>query len=200
MKGVMPMTAPSVTAEGFVGQVLSYSSQLYGTAFRLTGNRSDAEDLVQETYARAYAGFGKFEPGTNLRAWLYRIQANAFYSAYRARQRRPPEVFVEWSQETTPPAAVTERSAEEAALARMPDAGVWAALRGLPRHQMIAVFLADAEGFQYAEIAEMTGVPIGTVMSRLHRGRKRLRSRLNGHPGALLGAAHGPRGGSGTGP
>lgn len=119
-----------------------------------------------------------------MRAWLYRIQANAFCRAYRARQRRPPEVLVEWSQ-ATPPAAATERSAEEAALARMPDAAVWAALRGLPRHQMIAVFLADAEGFRYAEIAEMAGVPIGTVMSRLHCGRKCLRSRLDGNPGAL---------------
>jgi RNA polymerase sigma-70 factor (ECF subfamily) len=172
------------SAAGFADEVLSYSSQLYRTAFRLTGNRSDAEDLLQETYARAYAGFGTFEPGTNLRAWLYRIQENAFCSAYRARQRRPPEVLVEWSQEATPTAAVTVPSAEEVALDRMPDAAVWAALRGLPRHQMIAVFLADAEGFRYAEIAEMTGAPIGTVMSRLHRGRKGLRSRLDSHPGA----------------
>jgi RNA polymerase sigma-70 factor (ECF subfamily) len=172
------------SAAGFAGQALSYGPQLYRSAFRLTGNRSDAEDLVQETYARAYAGFSTFEPGTNLRAWLYRIQANTFRSAYRARQRRPPEVLVEWSHEATPPAAVTVRSAEEAALDRMPDAAVWAALRRLPRHQAIAVFLADAEGFRYAEIAEMTGVPVGTVMSRLHRGRKGLRSRLDGHPRA----------------
>jgi RNA polymerase sigma-70 factor, ECF subfamily len=172
------------SAAGFAGQVLSCRSELYRTAFRLTGNRSDAEDLVQETYARAYVGFSTFEPGTNLRAWLYRIQANAFCSAYRVRQRRPPEVLVEWSQEATPPAAVTVWSAEEAALGRMPDGAVWTALRGLPRHQMIAVFLADAEGFRYAEIAEMTGVPVGTVMSRLHRGRKALRSRLDGHPRA----------------
>lgn len=173
------MTAPSDTAERFADQVLPHSSQLYGTALRLTGNRTDAEDLVQETYVRAYAGFSTFEPGTNLRAWLHRIQTNAFCSAYRAKQRRPREVLVEWAGEAAPPHAATMRSAEEVALARMPDAAVWNALRELPRHQMITVFLADAEGLRYAEIAEMTSVPVGTVMSRLHRGRKGLRSRLS---------------------
>jgi RNA polymerase sigma-70 factor (ECF subfamily) len=126
--------------------VLSYSPQPYRTAFRLTGNRSDAEDLVQETYARAYAGFSTFEPGTSLRAWLYRIQANAFRSAYRARQRRPPEVLVEWSQEVTSPAAMTVRSAEEAALDRMPEAAVAGSTTQAARHQMIAVSWRTPKG------------------------------------------------------
>jgi RNA polymerase sigma-70 factor, ECF subfamily len=174
------MTAPIKAAERFTDQALPYSSQLYGTALRLTGNRADAEDLVQETYLRAYAGFGTFEPGTNLKAWLYRIEANIFCSAYRAGQRHPREVPADSVGEAVMSQAMRVLSAEEAALARMPDKKVVEALCGLPHEQMVTVYLADAEGYQYAEIAERTGVPLGTVMSRLHRGRKRLRSRLAG--------------------
>lgn len=169
------MTAPSGAAQQFADQVLPCRSQLYGTALRLTGNRADAEDLVQETYAKAYAGFGSFEPGSNLRAWLRRIELNAFCSAYQARQRRPREVPADWAGDA---GEASVRSAEETALARMPDTMLWEAVRGLPRPQMITVYLADVEGLRYTEIAEATGVPIGTVMSRLHRGRTRLRSRL----------------------
>jgi RNA polymerase sigma-70 factor (ECF subfamily) len=168
-------------AERFTELALPYRTQLYGTALRLTGNRADAEDLVQETYLRAYVGFGTFEPGTNLKAWLYRIETNVFCSAYRARQRHLHEIPADSVSETVLSQAMRVLSAEEAALVRMPDKTVVEALRGLPREQMVTVYLADAEGYQYAEIAERTGVPLGTVMSRLHRGRKRLRSRLAGH-------------------
>ena len=172
------MTTPPDAAQSFAEQALPYGRHLYRAALRLTGNRADAEDLVQETLTQAFAGFRTFKPGTNLRAWLYRIESNTFCNAYRARQRRPHEVLTELTDKAAPERDVSVRSAEDAALARMPDAVVWEALRGLPREQMVTVYLADAEGLHYAEIAEMTQVPVGTVMSRLHRGRKRLRSRL----------------------
>jgi RNA polymerase sigma-70 factor (ECF subfamily) len=163
-------------ADSFAEQVLPYAGQLHSVALRLTGNPADAEDLVQETYAKAYAGFGTFEPGTNLRAWLYRIEANAFYNAYRTRRRRP-EVLLE-SLEPVEAEHPVSFSAEDVALAQMPDPALTAALRGLPSHLAITIYLADAEGYRYADVAEITGVPIGTVMSRLHRGRKRLRTML----------------------
>jgi RNA polymerase sigma-70 factor (ECF subfamily) len=168
-------------ADGFADQVLPYARLLHSTALRLTGNPADAEDLVQETYAKAYAGFGSFQQGTNLRAWLYRIQANTFYGTCRTRSRRPRELPLEAALES----AAAERtavanSAEDTALARMPDLALKQALRELPSYLSTTVYLADAEGYQYAEIAEITGVPLGTVMSRLHRGRKRLRARLAG--------------------
>jgi RNA polymerase sigma-70 factor, ECF subfamily len=166
------------TADELAAEALGYRPQLYGTALRLTGNAADAEDLVQETYAKAYAGFGGFTPGTNMRAWLYRIETNAFYSAYRASRRRPHEVPADMVEGTVPERVATARSAEETALARMPDTRVWNALRALPDHLKRTVYLADAEGYKYAEIAQLTGVPLGTVMSRLHRGRKRLRACL----------------------
>lgn len=178
------MIASLDAAQRFVDDALPYSQQLYRAALRLTGNRADAEDLVQETLLRAYARFSTFKPGTNLRAWLYRIETNTFCNAYRARQRRPYEVSAErvdpseLAGRAAGEQAAVVRSAEETALAAMPDTRVWNALRALPCQQMIAVYLADAEGMHYAEIAAMTGVPVGTVMSRLHRGRKRLRSWL----------------------
>ncbi len=160
----------------FAGQVLQYGRQLHSVALRLTGNPADAEDLVQETYVKAYAGFGSFEPGTNLRAWLYRIETNAFYNGYRARRRRP-EVLVESFEPVVADGNVAN-SAEDVALARMPDPRLTAALRELPSHMATTIYLADAQGYRYAEIAEITGVPIGTVMSRLHRARRRLRALL----------------------
>jgi len=165
-------------AERFADEALPYRRQLYRIALRLTGNQADAEDLVQETYAKACAGYGGFTPGTNLRAWLCRIEANTFYGDYRASRRRPLEVPVEGFYGAAAERTVTIASAEDAALARMPDPLVWAALRALPEHLKRTVFLADVEGYKYAEVAEMTGVPLGTVMSRLHRARKRLRARL----------------------
>jgi RNA polymerase sigma-70 factor, ECF subfamily len=167
------------SADSFAEQVLPYARQLHSVALRLTGNLADAEDLVQETYAKAYAGFGSFTPGTNLRAWLYRIETNAFYNAYRVRRRRP-EVLLESLEPVEAENPVTT-SAEDAALAEMPDPALVAALRGLPSHMATTLYLADAEGYRYADIAELTGVPIGTVMSRLHRARKRLRTMLADH-------------------
>jgi RNA polymerase sigma-70 factor, ECF subfamily len=179
---------PVKSPDRFADQALLYNRQLFAVALRLTGNLADAEDLVQETYTKAYAGFGSFRQGTNLRAWLYRIQANAFYSACRTSQRRPQEVPMESLEISAPDrtagagagvgVGAAERSAEETALARMPDSTVRDALRRLPDQLMTTVYLADAEGYTYAEIAEVTGVPLGTVMSRLHRARKRLRAHL----------------------
>jgi RNA polymerase sigma-70 factor, ECF subfamily len=168
------------TAEQFTDQAMPYERQLYVAALRMTGNPNDAEDLVQETYAKAYAGFHRFRQGTNLRAWLYRIQANAYFTAYRARRRRPSEVSVD-SIESTDPGVTAERSAEDVALDRLPDTVVREALKELPDQLRVAVYLADAEGFRYAEIAEIMRVPIGTIMSRLHRGRTRLRAVLADH-------------------
>ncbi len=166
-------------ADSFAAQVLPYARQLHSVALRLTGNAADAEDLVQETYAKAYAGFGSFKPGTNMRAWLYRIEANAFFNTYRSRRRRP-EVLLESLEPVEAEHPVT-RSAEDVALAEMTSPALVAALRGLPSQLATTVYLADAEGYRYAEIAEITGVPIGTVMSRLHRARKRLRTMLTDH-------------------
>ena len=168
-------------ADRFADQVLPYARLLHSTALRLTGNPADAEDLVQETYAKAYAGFGSFQQGTNLRAWLYRIQTNTFYGSCRTRSRRPRELPLEAALGS----AAAERtavahSAEDTALAGMPHPALGQALRELPSHLSTTIYLADAEGYSYAEIAEITGVPLGTVMSRLHRGRKRLRARLAG--------------------
>jgi RNA polymerase sigma-70 factor, ECF subfamily len=153
--------------------------QLYPTALRMTGNSSDAEDLVQDTMTRAYAGLAGFEPGTNSRAWLFRIMASAFINSRQQRQREPAEV--------PPPsiarlrAVVAARSAPSAgdeAVSNFSLPEVRAALAELPPGFRVAIYLVDAEGYSYREAAEMTGVPIGTVMSRLHRARKRLREQL----------------------
>ena len=168
----------SNTAELFACQALPYRRQLYANAVRLTRNPADAEDLVQETYAKAFAGFRSFRQGTNLRAWLYRIQMNVFNSGWRARGRRPREVPIDDASPSVIDHATSARSAEDVALAGLPDPALRAALGRLPRHMRTTVCLADAIGYTYAEIAEATGVPLGTVMSRLHRGRKRLRAHL----------------------
>jgi RNA polymerase sigma-70 factor, ECF subfamily len=164
------------TADSFAEQVLPYARHLHSVALRLTGNQADAEDLVQETYAKAFAGFDSFTPGTNLRAWLHRIETNAFLNSYRVRHRRPEVLF--HSIETIALERSSASSAEDVALARMPDRDLTEALRRLPSHLAATVYLADAEGYKYVEIAEVTGVPLGTVMSRLHRARKRLRELL----------------------
>ena len=172
------MSSPAEPADRFADQVLPYQPQLRSAALRLTGNSADAEDLVQETFAKAFAGFATFQQGTNLRAWLHRIQANAFYGTCRARRRRPKEFPLDAIEPSAPERTAVASSAEDAALARMPDPVLKRALRELPAHLATTIYLADAEGYSYAEIAQITGVPIGTVMSRLHRARKRLRARL----------------------
>jgi RNA polymerase sigma-70 factor, ECF subfamily len=169
---------PAQPAAQFADQVLPYQPQLRSAALRLTGNPADADDLVQETFAKAFAGFGTFEQGTNLRAWLHRIQANAFYGTCRARRRRPQEFPLDAIEPMAPDRTAVASSAEDTALARMPDPVLKRALRELPGRLATTIYLADAEGYTYAEIARITGVPIGTVMSRLHRARKRLRAKL----------------------
>ena len=178
----MSITAATAeSADTFADQVLPYARQLRSAALRLTGNAADADDLVQETYAKAYAGFATFRPGTNLPAWLHRIQENTFYGACRSRGRRPREIPLDVLP-TFAERADFGSSAEDVALARMTDPALKEALDELPGHLAVTVYLADAQGYRYAEIAEITGVPLGTVMSRLHRGRKRLRALLIDQP------------------
>ena len=155
---------------------------MYSAAFRLTRNAADAEDLVQETFLRAYRAFHQFEPGTNLKAWLYRILTNTFINSYRKRQREPQTISEDEVEDWYLYSKMTEEgmepSAEAAVLESLPDEDVQEALSSLPEQFRMAVLLADVEGFSYKEIADIMGVPIGTVMSRLHRGRKALEKRL----------------------
>ena len=168
--------------ERFERDALPLLSGLYGAALRLTRNPADAEDLLQETYLRAYRGFGGFTEGTNLKAWLYRILTNTFINAYRKRQREPVTVLEDeipdWYLYDRLNADGESASAESQVLDRIPDEDVKEALDALPESFRMAVWLADVEGFAYKEIAEILGIPIGTVMSRLHRGRKALEQRL----------------------
>ncbi len=155
---------------------------LYGAALRLTRNPQDAEDLVQEAYLRAYRGFAGFQEGTNLRAWMYRILTNTFINAYRKKQREPVTVqdddIEDWYLFDRLGEAGVGASAESEVLEKLPDEDVQRALEALPESFRMAVLLADVEGFSYKEIAEILEIPIGTVMSRLHRGRKALQKAL----------------------
>jgi RNA polymerase sigma-70 factor, ECF subfamily len=169
----------------FADQAMPLMSSLYSAALRMTRNPSDAEDLVQETYLKAYRGFGGFQEGTNLKAWLYRILTNTFINTYRAKKRRPEESELEEVEDLYLyrrlgglEAAAAGRSAEDELLEHMTDYEVKEAIESLPEQFRVAVLLADVEGFSYKEIAEILDIPIGTVMSRLHRGRKGLQKRL----------------------
>src|ERR687895_1657617 len=191
-----PAPAEQDLLERFDRDVLPLLPSLYGAALRMTRNPADAEDLLQETTLRAYRGFASFEEGTNLKAWLYRILTNSFINTYRKKQREPktvdgPDDLDEWFLFDRLGAESVERSAEDDVLERIPDADVKAALESIPENFRIAVLLADVEGFSYKEIAEITEVPIGTVMSRLHRGRKALEKALYGvaNADALAGSA-----------
>jgi RNA polymerase sigma-70 factor, ECF subfamily len=169
--------------ERFERDVLPLLPSLYGAALRMTRNPSDAEDLVQETYLRAFRGFAGFQEGTNLKAWLYRILTNSFINTYRKRQREPqivdgPDDLEDWFLFDKLGARNAEGSAEDQVLDRLPDTAVKAAVESLPENFRIPVLLADVEGFSYKEIAEIMDTPIGTVMSRLHRGRKALEKAL----------------------
>lgn len=164
----------------FERDVMPISSRLYATAVRMTRNSSDAEDLVQDTLTKAYLNFGHFKEGTNLKAWLFRILMNNFFDYYRARQRDQQRVIA-GRLEHEHRSRLEARSAEAEALDHIPDRQVTHALSSLPATMGRAVYLADVEGYAYKEIADMMGTPVGTVMSRLHRGRRRLRQLLTEH-------------------
>jgi RNA polymerase sigma-70 factor (ECF subfamily) len=185
------MTHPGTTVRAmadraqFTEQAMEFMPALYTAALRMTRNPSDAEDLVQETFLKAYRAFGSFQEGTNLKAWLYRILTNTFINSYRAAKRRPEKADVEDIEDLYLYKRLNElaapgvgRSAEEELLERITDDEVKRAIESLPEAFRIAVLLADVEGFSYKEIADITEVPIGTVMSRIHRGRRALQKAL----------------------
>ena len=166
----------------FERDALQYMNQLYAAAMRYTKNPEDAQDLVQDTYIKAYNSFHQFEPGTNLKAWLYRVLTTTFINTYRKDQRRPQtsdSELEDWQiAEASSHTSDQGKSTEDVVLENLPDSDIKNALAEIPEEFRMAVYLADVEGFSYKEIAEIVGVPAGTVMSRLHRGRKQLREKL----------------------
>lgn len=185
----------------FTDLAMEHMPALYGAALRMTRNPADAEDLVQETYLKAYRAFDTFTEGTNLKAWLYRILTNTYINSYRAAKRRPEISDVDDVEElylyrrlAATDGNAPGRSAEDLVLDTLTDDEVKAAIESLPETFRMAVLLADVEGFSYKEIADITGVPIGTVMSRIHRGRRALQKALHdfAEGRGLVGSAQGP--------
>ena len=169
----------------FAEDAMPLMDGLYSAAMRMTRNAADAEDLVQETYLKAFNAYERFETGTNLKAWMYRILTNSYINAYRKKQRRPDESDIDDIEDLYlyrrlggAESAVLSRSAEDELLEMFGEDEVKLVLEDLPEHYRMPILLADVEGFAYKEIAEILDVPIGTVMSRLHRGRKQLQKRL----------------------
>ena len=167
-------------AAQFEASALEYLDPLYSAALRMTRNPQDAEDLVQDTYLKAFAAFHQYQPGTNLKAWLYRILSNTYINNYRKKQREPLQTttddLTDWEINSTPD--LTSQSAELSALSQLTDSEVSEALLQLPEDRRMVVYYADVEGMAYQEIAEIMDCPVGTVMSRLHRGRAQLRKLL----------------------
>ncbi len=181
--GETPEETPEERVARFDRDAMQYLDQLYGAAMRMTRNPADAEDLVQETYMKAFAAFASFTEGTNLKAWLFRILTNTYINIYRKKQRQPYQTgtddLTDWQiAEAESHTSRGLRSAEAEALDRLADVDVVEALAAVPEDFRMAVYLADVEGFSYKEIAEIMDTPVGTVMSRLHRGRKLLRELL----------------------
>ncbi len=186
----------------FADLAMEYMSSLYSAALRMTRNPADAEDLVQETYLKAYRAFATFREGTNLKAWMYKILTNTFINSYRSRKRRPEQTELDEGEDLYLyrrlgglEAVAASRSAEEEVLDHFTDTDVKEAVEALPEQFRLAVLLADVEGFSYKEIAEILDIPIGTVMSRLHRGRKALQKTLHefGMRQGLVPVADAPR-------
>jgi len=174
----------------FAEEAMPYMGSLYSAAMRMTRNAADAEDLVQETYLKAYRAFGSFQEGTNLKSWLYKILTNTFINSYRSRRRRPVETDLDDVEDLYLyrrigglQGATAGRSAEDLVLDQFSEADVKNAVESLPEPFRLVVVLSDVEGFSYKEIAEILEIPIGTVMSRLHRGRRALQKALDGYAG-----------------
>jgi RNA polymerase sigma-70 factor (ECF subfamily) len=171
----------------FEDQALPFMDQLYGAAMRMTRNPADASDLVQETFVKAFAAFRQFKQGTNLKAWLYRILTNTFINTYRKNQRNPYQGTIDELEDwqlggaESVTQSVSARSAEADAIDHLPSSAVKDALQAIPEDFRMAVYFADVEGFSYQEIADIMKTPVGTVMSRLHRGRRLLRGLLADH-------------------
>ena len=179
------MTVNMTTREDFTHDAMQHAPQLFSTAMRMTRNRSDAEDLVQETFIKAWRSFTTYQQGTNLRAWLFRIMTNTYINKYNAQQRKPTETELDDVEELflykrlgSVDQSQLSQSAEDQMLSLFTDDEVKKALEELPDQFRIPVLMSDVEGFSYKEIAEILEIPLGTVMSRLHRGRKAMQKML----------------------